>query len=147
MSKQSKICAEKLARPNVSKLLIAGGSFAADPLEAHSADPAWRDEYRTRSDDPQRLPQGIKDVTFLRLPEVKALTGLSKTSLYSLIRQQSFPAPVHLSSRAVAWVRSEVSEWAACRILASRSSLGQVATKIISRSVKSQLRGESRKSA
>jgi predicted DNA-binding transcriptional regulator AlpA len=46
-------------------------------------------------------------VTFLRLPEVKAITGLSKTSLYALIRDRSFPAPVRLGPRAVAWVRSE----------------------------------------
>jgi predicted DNA-binding transcriptional regulator AlpA len=64
----------------------------------------------------------LDDVTFLRLPEVKAITGLSKTSVYALIRGKSFPAPVRLGPRAVAWVRSEVRQWAVERVHASRSA-------------------------
>jgi prophage regulatory protein len=59
-------------------------------------------------------------VIFMRLPEVKAVTGLSKTSLYELIRAKDFPAPVRLAPRAVAWIKSEVKQWAEERILASR---------------------------
>lgn len=62
-----------------------------------------------------------EDVSFLRLPEVKAVTGLSKTSLYALIKERRFPAPVRLGPRAVAWVRSEVRQWALERVRASRS--------------------------
>jgi predicted DNA-binding transcriptional regulator AlpA len=61
------------------------------------------------------------DVTFIRLPEVKAVTGLSKTSLYALIKKKSFPAPVRLGPRAVAWVKSEIRQWAVDRVRASRS--------------------------
>ena len=61
------------------------------------------------------------DVAFLRLPQVKAITGLSKSSLYALIREKSFPAPVRLGARAVAWIRSEVNQWASERVHASRS--------------------------
>lgn len=68
------------------------------------------------------IAQQFDDVIFLRLPEVKAITGLSKTSLYELIRANRFPAPVRLAPRAVAWVKSEVKLWAEERILASRSS-------------------------
>jgi prophage regulatory protein len=60
---------------------------------------------------------------FLRLPRVKALTGLSKSSLYDLIRAKSFPAPVQLGPRTVAWVSSEVRQWAAERISNSRTEL------------------------
>jgi prophage regulatory protein len=60
------------------------------------------------------------DVAFMRLPEVKAVTGLSKSSLYALIKEKSFPAPVRLGARAVAWVKSEVRQWAAERVHASR---------------------------
>jgi prophage regulatory protein len=69
-----------------------------------------------------RTPDILDDVSFLRLPEVKAVTGLSKTSLYALIREESFPAPVRLGPRAVAWVRSEIRQWAAERVHASRSA-------------------------
>jgi prophage regulatory protein len=61
------------------------------------------------------------DVIFLRLPKVKAVTGLSKTSLYDLIRANSFSAPVQLEARTVAWVASEVQQWAAERIVNSRT--------------------------
>ena len=64
----------------------------------------------------------LDDVSFLRLPEVKAVTGLSKTSLYALIRQKSFPAPIRLGPRAVAWIRSEIKQWAVERVHASRSA-------------------------
>jgi predicted DNA-binding transcriptional regulator AlpA len=68
------------------------------------------------------MSTNLDDVTFLRLPEVKAITGLSKTSVYALIRGKSFPAPVRLGPRAVAWVRSEVRQWALDRVHASRSA-------------------------
>lgn len=72
----------------------------------------------TRNDD-----SGTRDdLSFLRLPEVKAMTGLSKTSLYAMIRNKSFPAPVRLGPRAVAWLRSEVRRWAVERVHASRSA-------------------------
>lgn len=85
---------------------------------------------------PKKLPQSqdppnanlegtdnaLDDVSFLRLPEVKLVTGLSKTSLYALIREKSFPAPVRLGPRAVAWVKSEVRQWAVERVHASRSA-------------------------
>lgn len=63
-----------------------------------------------------------EDLSFLRLPEVKAVTGLSKSSLYALIRANSFPAPIQLGPRTVAWVRSEIKQWAAERIKTSRTA-------------------------
>jgi len=68
-----------------------------------------------------KSPSIMDDVTFIRLPEVKAVTGLSKTSLYALIKEKSFPAPVRLGPRAVAWVKSEIRQWAVERVRASRS--------------------------
>ncbi len=65
---------------------------------------------------------GLEDVMFLRLPKVMAVTGLAKTSLYELIREKSFPPPVRLGTRTVAWVRSEVTQWVAERISSSRAA-------------------------
>jgi len=64
----------------------------------------------------------LLDVAFIRLPEVKAVTGLSKTTIYELIRVKDFPAPVRLGPRVVAWVKSEVRQWAVGRVEASRSA-------------------------
>ena len=80
----------------------------------HTQKPFEADLHRT-SDTPD-------DICFLRLPDVKAVTGLSKTSIYDLIREKSFPAPVRLGPRAVAWVKSEIKQWAAERVRASRSA-------------------------
>ena len=66
----------------------------------------------------------VGDVTFLRLPEVKAVTGLSKTTIYERIREADFPSPVPIGKRAVGWIESEIKQWAANRVLASRSVLG-----------------------
>jgi predicted DNA-binding transcriptional regulator AlpA len=73
------------------------------------------------ADVQDRTAQKLDDVIFLRLPEVKALTGLSKTTLYELIHEKSFPAPVRLGPRAVAWVKSEIRQWAIERVQAPRS--------------------------
>jgi prophage regulatory protein len=77
--------------------------------------------HQAKSEQDKAISNEPDEVIFLRLPKVKALTGLSKSSLYELIRANSFPAPVHLGARTVAWVASEVKEWATERILSSRT--------------------------
>ena len=39
---------------------------------------------------PNETSDTLDDLSFLRLPEVKAVTGLSKTSIYDLIREKKF---------------------------------------------------------
>lgn len=93
--------------------LVARCKPRADEVYPHDAESSW-------TAFPQ-IPHTSDGVRFLRLPEVRAITGLSKTSLYELIRERSFPPPVRLGARSVAWVWSEVNQWAASRIEASRS--------------------------
>ncbi len=52
---------------------------------------------------------------YLRLPDVKAETGLGKTSIYQLIREGEFPKPVKISNRAVAWREGAIEAWKADR--------------------------------
>ncbi|ADW68490.1 helix-turn-helix transcriptional regulator [Granulicella tundricola] len=75
---------------------------------------------QTKSANGKPLQRDSEEVIFLRLPKVKAITGLSKSSLYELIRANSFPAHVHLGARTVAWVASDVQQWATERIVHSR---------------------------
>ncbi len=49
--------------------------------------------------------------TILRLPAVKAATGLSRSTIYLRVRQGTFPAPVPLGGKAVGWLESEVGAW------------------------------------
>lgn len=47
----------------------------------------------------------------LRLRDVIALTGLSKSSVYVAMTQRAFPRPVALGARAVGWRESDVAAW------------------------------------
>ncbi len=60
--------------------------------------------------------------TILRLPAVKARTGLSRSTIYLRISEGSFPKPISLGGHAVGWIESEVSGWLDQQIDASRSS-------------------------
>jgi prophage regulatory protein len=61
---------------------------------------------------------------FLRLPQVKQRTGLSRSSIYAKISLGEFPAPVNLGARAVAWIGAEIDQWINDRVKASRGGLG-----------------------
>lgn len=49
--------------------------------------------------------------TILRLPAVKARTGLSRSTIYLRISEGKFPSPISLGGRAVGWVETEIDEW------------------------------------
>ncbi len=48
---------------------------------------------------------------FLRIGDVSARTGLSKTEIYRRIRQDRFPAARKLSSRVTIWIDAEILAW------------------------------------
>ncbi len=58
----------------------------------------------------------------LRLPTVKARTGLSRSTIYLRISEGRFPKPVSLGGRAVGWVEAEITEWLNQQIKASRKA-------------------------
>ena len=58
----------------------------------------------------------------LRLPAVKANTGLSRSTIYMRVAQGTFPRPVSLGARAVGWLEAEILEWLQQRIAASRKA-------------------------
>ena len=60
--------------------------------------------------------------TILRLPAVKARTGLSRSTIYLRVSQGAFPAPVSLGGRAVGWLDAEVNAWLTAQIEKSRKS-------------------------
>jgi prophage regulatory protein len=47
----------------------------------------------------------------IRIKEVMQMTSLSKSSIYVQRNNGDFPRPIQLSSRSVAWVRSDVEAW------------------------------------
>ncbi|MEZ9566967.1 AlpA family transcriptional regulator [Vibrio artabrorum] len=48
---------------------------------------------------------------FLRLNDVIAATGLSRSTIYKFMDDEVFPKTIPLGGRAVAWLESEIEEW------------------------------------
>ncbi|WP_040727655.1 AlpA family transcriptional regulator [Thiomicrorhabdus sp. Kp2] len=49
-----------------------------------------------------------------RIYRLKALVselGLSKTTIYALIKEGQFPKPVSLTARSVGWKAEDIEEW------------------------------------
>lgn len=59
---------------------------------------------------------------FLRLPQVKQTTGLSKSSIYARIAEGTFPKQIPLGPRLVVWVESDIQKWIGLQIQASTSA-------------------------
>ena len=49
--------------------------------------------------------------SLLRLPDVRKVTGLSRSSIYRLESTGDFPKRVRLSERACAWRENELLDW------------------------------------
>jgi len=47
----------------------------------------------------------------VKLPEVMALTSLSRSSIYSFISKNDFPPQIRLGERSVGWMVSEIENW------------------------------------
>jgi prophage regulatory protein len=56
-----------------------------------------------QADEPQRL--------LARLPTVIKLTGLGRSTIYRWIAEGTFPPPVRLGPRAIAWRWSDLELW------------------------------------
>lgn len=59
---------------------------------------------------------------FLRLKQVKHLTGFSRSWIYDAIRRGDFPAPISIGARAVAWTEQSIANWQELRIEQSRKT-------------------------
>ena len=57
----------------------------------------------------------------IRKPEALRRTGYSNTRLFHAVKDGSFPQPVKIGSRAIAFVESEVDEFITAMIAASRN--------------------------
>jgi len=61
----------------------------------------------------------------LRLPEVIALTGMSRSTIYVWMNKGEFPVSISLGARSVGWIEHEVEEWIQSKIKKSRESITQ----------------------
>ena len=61
-------------------------------------------------------------VNIIRLPDVMARTGLSRSSVFLKVKNGDMPPPIKLGVRATGWVAEEVDNWIKERVAASRSA-------------------------
>lgn len=73
-----------------------------------------------RSSQPNASPIGSnpsepQPSVFVRMPKLRQMTGLGRTTIYRLMAQNLFPNPVRLGPRAVGWRLSDINAWSAAR--------------------------------
>lgn len=59
----------------------------------------------------------------LRLKSVKESTGLSRSSIYAMIKNCEFPGSISLGSRSVGWLEADIQKWIDSRINKSRNEV------------------------
>jgi prophage regulatory protein len=52
---------------------------------------------------------------FVRMPEVVQLTGLSRRTIYRMIKEETFPQQHKLSRASVGWWLSSIKQWQTSR--------------------------------
>ena len=48
---------------------------------------------------------------FIRLHEVTAVTGMSRSTIYNRMKDGSFPRSYQLGDRLVAWLEKDIENW------------------------------------
>ena len=51
------------------------------------------------------------------LPSVREKVGLSTSVIYARVAEGSFPQPIRIGERQVAWLESELDEWIEKRVV------------------------------
>lgn len=64
--------------------------------------------------------------TILRLPAVKARTGLSRSTIYLRMSRGEFPQAIELGPHAIGWLEADVQEWIDQRVQRSRGTSERV---------------------
>ena len=60
---------------------------------------------------------------FLRLPAVMNAVGLARATIYKRMKAGTFPKPIQLGPRAVAWDESEIADWQASLTIGTKTEL------------------------
>ena len=50
-------------------------------------------------------------MNILRCKDVSKKTGLPRTTIYDMIKERLFPAPIQLGPRTTGWVEDEIEDW------------------------------------
>lgn len=61
---------------------------------------------------------------FMRIDEVISVTGLGRNTIYTRMREGTFPRQVRLGPHSVAWLQSDISDWMTSVVSSSSSQSG-----------------------
>jgi prophage regulatory protein len=53
----------------------------------------------------------IMSVKILRRTEVEQIVGLSRSTLYAMMAENTFPKPIKLGKRAIGWPDNVIANW------------------------------------
>ncbi len=56
-------------------------------------------------------PVQARQPRILRLPDVKAKTGIGRSTIYALMASGDFPRSIRIGARAVGWLESDIDRW------------------------------------
>lgn len=70
------------------------------------------------------IREDLTKVALLRRPDVERITGLSRSSIYAMMKIGEFPQSIPLTGRIVAWLQSEILEWVKSRIEIRKTNMG-----------------------
>jgi prophage regulatory protein len=65
---------------------------------------------------PSVAVQDTRPIRILRRWQVQDTVGLSRATIYQMMREGRFPKPVKISARAVGWIEHEIQEWLLKRV-------------------------------
>ncbi|WP_022850801.1 helix-turn-helix transcriptional regulator [Limisalsivibrio acetivorans] len=53
----------------------------------------------------------ITELQIIRRKEVENMTGLSRSSIYALMKTGNFPQSIKLTERTTGWLKHEIESW------------------------------------
>lgn len=95
--------------------------MAKDPTPNTPTEAAWT---ATPTEHHGGLRANPLSDTLLRLPAVKAATGLSRSTIYDWTTKGQFPKAIPLGGNLVAWLASDIEAWIQARVAAARGEPG-----------------------
>ncbi|WP_095148459.1 AlpA family transcriptional regulator [Pseudomonas sp. Irchel s3a18] len=66
------------------------------------------------------IPSAKPTIRFIKVSEVKTVTGISQSEIYRRMAAGTFPKQVTLGPKCVVWIEAEVLAWCDERIAESR---------------------------
>ena len=78
--------------------------------------------HRIVSKQTKEVTMEATNMHLIRLPEVLAICGLSRSTVYAYAKRGQFPTQIKITPNAAGWVKEEVQAWVESRVCAHRGA-------------------------